>query len=169
MLRNLPANAGDIRDLGSIPRLGRSPGQGHGNPLQHSCLENPMDRGAWWTMVHGVTKHQTQLKRLSMHTCTSETNTISQINCTSIKKKKKQQSVLGCRASSQSGGEECSLGVPVISPALSFSFSPTPLPSPLPTSPSTSSLCLSLSLSCLFLEGVATLEASRTHFWQHPA
>ena len=48
MVKNLPANAGDIRDAGSIPGLGRSPGQGHGNPLQYSCLENPMDRGAWW-------------------------------------------------------------------------------------------------------------------------
>ena len=51
-------NAGDP---GSIPGLGRSPGEGNGNPLQHSCLENPMDRGAWWATVHGVTKSQTQL------------------------------------------------------------------------------------------------------------
>ena len=49
-------NAGD---LGSIPGLGRSPGGGHGNPLHYSCLENPMDRGAWWAIVHGVTKSQT--------------------------------------------------------------------------------------------------------------
>ena len=53
MVKNLPANAGDIRDVGSIPGLGRSSGRGHGNPLQYSCLENPMDRGAWqaklWT------------------------------------------------------------------------------------------------------------------------
>ena len=48
-------------DLGSVPGLGRSPGRGHGNPLQYSCLENPMDRGAWWATVHGVTKSQTQL------------------------------------------------------------------------------------------------------------
>ena len=46
-------------DLGSIPRSGRSPGGGHGNPLQYSCLENPMDRGAWWTTVHRVTKPYT--------------------------------------------------------------------------------------------------------------
>ena len=51
-------NAGD---LGSIPGLGRSPGEGHGNPLQYSCLENHMDRGAWWATVHGVTKSQTRL------------------------------------------------------------------------------------------------------------
>ena len=67
MVKNPPENAGDIRDLGSIPGLGRSPGQGRGNPLQHSCLENPMDRGAWWTSVHGVAKSQIQLKGLSMH------------------------------------------------------------------------------------------------------
>ena len=54
VVKNLPANAGDIRDLGSIPGSGRSPGGGHGNPLQHSSPENPMDRGAWWSVVHGV-------------------------------------------------------------------------------------------------------------------
>ena len=48
-------------ELGSIPGLGRSPGGGHGNPLQYSCLENPMDRGAWWATVHGIAKCQTQL------------------------------------------------------------------------------------------------------------
>ena len=55
MVKNPPANAGDARDLGSIPGLGRSPGEGNGNPLQYSCLENPMDRGAWWG-VHGAAK-----------------------------------------------------------------------------------------------------------------
>jgi len=49
---NLPANAGDVRDVGSIPGLGRSPGGGHGNPLQYCCLENPTDRGAWRAIVH---------------------------------------------------------------------------------------------------------------------
>ena len=67
VVNNPSANAGDARDLGSIPGLKRSPGGGHGNPLQYSCLENPMDRGAWWAMVYRVTKSQTQLKRLSMH------------------------------------------------------------------------------------------------------
>ena len=67
MIKNLPANAGDVRDVGSIPRLGRSPGGGHGNPFQYSGLENLMDRSAWWAAVHGVVKSQTQLKRLSMH------------------------------------------------------------------------------------------------------
>ena len=54
VVKDLPANAGDIRDAGSIPGLGRSLGGGHGNPLQYSCLENPMDRGAQWAVVHGV-------------------------------------------------------------------------------------------------------------------
>ena len=53
MVKNWPANAGDIRDSGLIPGLGRPPGRGHGNPLQHSCLENPMDRGAWWAKSMG--------------------------------------------------------------------------------------------------------------------
>ena len=56
MVKNLPANAGELRDTGSIPGLGRSPGGGNGNLLQYSCLENPMDREAWWAIVHGVTK-----------------------------------------------------------------------------------------------------------------
>ena len=62
VIKNLPANAGDVRDVGSIPGLGRSPAGGHGNPLQYSCLKNPMDRRAWWAAVHGVIKSQTQLK-----------------------------------------------------------------------------------------------------------
>ena len=56
MVKNLPANAGGKRDAGLLPGLGRSPGEGNGNPFQCSCLENPMDRGAWWAIVHGVTK-----------------------------------------------------------------------------------------------------------------
>ena len=55
-----------VTDVGSIRGSGRSPGGGHGNPLQYSCLENPKDRGAWWVTVHRVTKSQTQLKGLSM-------------------------------------------------------------------------------------------------------
>ena len=62
LVKNPPANAGDLKDAGSIPGLGRSPGEGHGNPLQYSCLENPMGRGVWWTTVHGVAKSQTRLK-----------------------------------------------------------------------------------------------------------
>ena len=59
VVENLPASAGDIRDAGLIPGLGRSTGEGHGNPLQYSSLENPMDRGAWWVMVHRVAKSRT--------------------------------------------------------------------------------------------------------------
>ena len=55
------ASACDAGDLGSVPGLGRSPGGGHGNPLQYSCLENPMDGGAWWATVHGVTTSRTRL------------------------------------------------------------------------------------------------------------
>ena len=57
-----PVNAEDITDPGSIPGMGRPPGGGHDNPLQYSCLENPMDRGAWWATVNGIAKSQTQLK-----------------------------------------------------------------------------------------------------------
>ena len=64
---NPPADAGDIRDAGSIPGLGRSPGGGNGNPFQYSCLKNPIDRGAWQIMVHRVAKSPTGLKRLSTH------------------------------------------------------------------------------------------------------
>ena len=58
MVKNLPASEGDV-DAGSIPGSGRSPGGGNGNPLQHSCLENPTDRGAWQVIVHRVAKSQT--------------------------------------------------------------------------------------------------------------
>ena len=70
MVKSPPVNAGDARDVGLISVLGRSPGEGHcNNPLQYSCLENPMDGGAWRTIVHGVTKSQTRLKLLSTHAC----------------------------------------------------------------------------------------------------
>ena len=59
MVKNLPANAGDIREVDSIPGIERSPGERHGNPLQYSCLGNSMDRGAWRATIHGVTKNET--------------------------------------------------------------------------------------------------------------
>ena len=65
MVKNLPANAGGVRDAGSISGLERSPGRGHGSKLQYSCLENPVDRRVWLATVHGVTKSQTRLKQLS--------------------------------------------------------------------------------------------------------
>ena len=63
VVKNPPAKAGDIRDVDSIPRLGRSLGGGYGNPLQYSCLENLMDRGAWQAIVHGIAKSWTQLNQ----------------------------------------------------------------------------------------------------------
>ena len=59
MVKNPPANIGDVRYVGLTSGLGRSSGEGHGNPLQYACLENPMDRRAWWAPVHGVAKSQT--------------------------------------------------------------------------------------------------------------
>ena len=67
MVKNLPTNAGDVRDKGSIPGSGRSPGGGHGNPLQNSYLDNPVDREVYQATVHRVAKSQTPLKQLSTH------------------------------------------------------------------------------------------------------
>ena len=61
MVKNLPAAAGDAGDACLIPGLGRCPGEGNGNPLQYSCLANPVEKGAWWATVHRITKSQTQL------------------------------------------------------------------------------------------------------------
>jgi len=61
VIKNMPTNAGKGRDMGSILGLGRSPGRGHGNPFQYSCLENSMDRGAWWTIIHAIEKSWTWL------------------------------------------------------------------------------------------------------------
>ena len=66
-VKNLSANAGDIRDVGLIPGWGRSPGAGHGNPLQYSCPENPMDGGAWQATVHQAAQSRTRLKQLGTH------------------------------------------------------------------------------------------------------
>ena len=69
MAKNPPANAGDVRDASLIPGSGISSGGGHDNPLQCSCLENPMDKGAWRAMSHRAAQSRTQLKQLSMHGC----------------------------------------------------------------------------------------------------
>ena len=61
MIKNPPTSAGDLRDEGLISESGRSPGGGNGNPLQHSCLENPMGRRAWWSTVHEAAKSRTEL------------------------------------------------------------------------------------------------------------
>ena len=65
VVKNLPASAGDAGDMSSIPGLGRFPGEGHGFPRQYSCLENPMDRGAWWVTVHGGHKESDTMECLS--------------------------------------------------------------------------------------------------------
>ena len=70
MVKNPSASAGDIRDMGSIPGFGGSPGGGHGNPLQYSCLENPMDRDACQFTVLEVVKNQTRLKQACTHSGT---------------------------------------------------------------------------------------------------
>ena len=67
VVKNVPANAGDISNVGSIPGSGKSPGEGNGRLLQYSSLENPMDRGTWWVTVHGVQKRCSRLKWLSTH------------------------------------------------------------------------------------------------------
>ena len=69
VVKNPPASSGDIRDLGLTPGLGRSPGGRHGSPLQYTCLENLMDRGAQWATIHRVAKSQTGLKQVSTHQC----------------------------------------------------------------------------------------------------
>ena len=85
MVKNPPANAGDTRDVSPIPGLGRSPGGGHGNPLQYSCLENSMDRGTWWVTVHGVKNSGTWLNvfvHAHTHTYThAHTNDRKGIGC----------------------------------------------------------------------------------------
>ena len=72
MIKNLPADAGDIRDTGSILGLGRSSGGGHGNPLQYSCLENPKDKGVWWVTVHGITKVSDRTSQLNNNRANTE-------------------------------------------------------------------------------------------------
>ena len=67
MVKNLPAKAEDERDSGSTPGSGILPGEGNGNPLQYSCLENSVDRGVWWATVHGITKESDTTEQLSIH------------------------------------------------------------------------------------------------------
>ena len=80
MAKNPPTSAGD---MGSIPGSGRSPGKGNGNPLQYSCLEYPMDRGAWWASVHGVAKESDMTEH--RHTHSVYFNVISSLFCTGAK------------------------------------------------------------------------------------
>ena len=75
MVKNSPANARDTRDIGLIPGLGRSPGVGNDNPLQYSCLENSMDRGAWWATIHGMAKE------LDMTGHTQDISSVQSLSC----------------------------------------------------------------------------------------
>ena len=85
VVKNLPANAGDLREAGLIPGSGRSPGGRHNNPLQCSCLENPTDRGAWRATVHRLAKSWTRLKRLGVCMYVLFVNRFVQLNQTSAK------------------------------------------------------------------------------------
>ena len=87
MLKNPHPNSGDVRDTGSIPGSGRFPRGGHSNLLQHSCLENPMDRNAWQATVHRVAKGQTRLKQLN----TAQHKYLSRKNFIAFEQSSKQQ------------------------------------------------------------------------------
>ena len=88
VVKNLPANAGDTKDMGSIPGSGRSPGARNGNVLQYSCLENSMDRGAWWATVHGVAKSWTQMCIQTLKEFKANHILLIYDNVLSLKKKK---------------------------------------------------------------------------------
>ena len=72
------------KDAGSIPGSGRSPAGGHSNPIQYSCLRNPMDRGGWWATVHRVARSRTQLKQLSMHACAFMPQNPDKLSCEAL-------------------------------------------------------------------------------------
>ena len=74
VVRNPPANVGEEGDAGLIPESGRSPGEGNGNPLQYSCLGNPMDRGAWWATLHRDYKESVTTEQLNTHLCNKGTS-----------------------------------------------------------------------------------------------
>ena len=90
VVKNLLASAGDARNVGSIPGLGRFPGEGHGNPLLYFCLENPMDGGAWQATVHRVAKSRTPPKQLSAHAracpcCKNATTSMKEYEATGLR------------------------------------------------------------------------------------
>ena len=95
MVKNSPNDAEDVRDAASVTVLGRFPGGGHGNPLQYSCLEHPMDRGAWQATVHGIANIRTQLKQLSRAHSTWRWCPHEGINAMGIKRKRKNEASLG--------------------------------------------------------------------------
>ena len=94
LVKNLSNDAEDVRDAGSITALGRSSGGGHGNPLQYSCLEHLMDRGAWRATVHEIAKIWTQLKQLSIAHCTRRWGPPDGINVMGLKRRRKHEASL---------------------------------------------------------------------------
>ena len=129
VVKNPPAILGDIRDVGLIPGSGGSPGEGHGNPLQYSCLENPMDRGAWWATVHRIIKSQTWLKQLCMQNATrGKGKPMSKGWLTSLPWQLEGKSVdrlregATCRSSIVSADSHLEIGHVVVWPAFSWLF-----------------------------------------------
>ena len=96
MVKNPPAKAGDLRDADSIPGSGRSPEERQGNPHEYSCLENPIDRGAWWVAVRRVTKSGTWLKRLSTHAEALEQREERKEGCVQVEELNKSVSACMC-------------------------------------------------------------------------
>ena len=84
LVKNTPANPGDIRDASSIPGSGRFPEGGHGHTLNYSCLRNPMDRKAWWATVHRVAKSRTWLKQLSTHVRSLNFSSVQSLSCVQL-------------------------------------------------------------------------------------
>ena len=126
MVKNPLANAGDVRDAGSIPGSGRSPGRGHGSPLQYTNLDNPTDRGAWRATVHGVTKSWTRPERPSAHRHDGSASLF------------RETSIVGSTMAAP--GALSSEGLPVgMSSANASANAPTLLSSPLTTPPAASS------------------------------
>ena len=100
MIKNPPAKAGDG---GLIPESGRSPGGGNGNPLPYSCLGNPMDRRAWWAIVHGVTKLDTTERQTHTHTHTTDIENTLEVTCEKRKGGGARDWALGLRGTTQHG------------------------------------------------------------------
>ena len=101
VVKNLPANAGEVGDLGSIPGSGKFPAGGHGNPFQYSCLENPMDRGAWGATVHGVSESEVTEVAQHMHSKKETTTNFGQ----DVENLRRKKNVCKRRDRHQTGGQ----------------------------------------------------------------
>ena len=129
VVKNPPANVGDKRDMGSIPGSGGYTGEGHGNPLQYSCLENPMDRGPWWATVHRIIKSQTWLRQLSIQNTTKgKGKPLSKGWLTSLpwqlegKSFYRLRECVTCRSSIVNADSHLEIGYAVVWPAVSWLF-----------------------------------------------